>query len=84
MFDFGKSERIFISGIIIGSLIGSISAALAYFINTQAVIKSSVKNNLDKEKIEPVTETPAAEEKPKRTTRRKKTEKVETGNAVTE
>jgi|GEM_PF-4859544 len=83
MFRFNKSERVFISGIIIGSIIGSISAAAAFFFNTQAIIRGSVKDNIDKEKTEPVPVTPAAEEKPKRT-RKKKAETVEAGNAVTE
>lgn len=82
MFDFNKTERVFLTGIIIGSVIGSLSAALAFFFNTQAVIKGSVKNNIEKEKAQPEPEAPAAEVKPKRTRRKK--EALEAGNAVTE
>lgn len=83
MFNFNKTERIFISGILIGSIIGSISAAFAFFFNTQAIIRGSVKNNIDKEKAEPAPETPAVESKPKRSGR-KKAETVKAGNTFTE
>lgn len=82
MFNFSKNERIFLSGIIIGSIVGSLSAALAFFFNTQAVIKGSVRNNIEKEKTEPAVEPAASETKPKRS--RKKKAEVEAGNAVTE